>query len=430
LVLLLLASGALVVRQKRLEAEHLALEAMTMDLREAHLRAETASRSKSQFLANMSHELRTPFNGLMGMLDLLQATEPSAQQVDYIQTAQASASHLLTLLNDILDLSALESGKLTLKPAVVRVPRLLSEVNALMQPLAKEKGLEFQTHLPTQELPLVFADDTRLKQILFNLVNNAIKFTDTGSVRLTVSERSRSADTLEIVFNVQDTGIGMDARVLSRLFQRFYQVEDGSTRRYGGTGLGLEISQSLAHMMQGDITVTSVLNVGSTFTVTLNLPIHDATAELVKEPAALLPLEDPATEHAQAPASESARILVVEDHPINQKLMGILLGRMACQVSFSENGQLAVDMVRQTPFDLILMDVNMPVMDGLTATREIRSLLGPASKTPIVVLTADVMNEAREKSLAAGANDFVTKPLQMDQLRELIRKYTVGKTIA
>jgi CheY-like chemotaxis protein len=299
-----------------------------------------------------------------------------------------------------------------------------------MQPLAKEKGLEFQTHLPTQELPLVFADDTRLKQILFNLVNNALKFTDTGSVRLTVSERSRSADTLEIVFNVQDTGIGMDARVLSRLFQRFYQVEDGSTRRYGGTGLGLEISQSLAHMMQGDITVTSVLNVGSTFTVTLNLPIHDATAELVKEPAALLPLEDPATEHAQAPASESARILVVEDHPINQKLMGILLGRMACQVSFSENGQLAVDMVRQTPFDLILMDVNMPVMDGLTATREIRSLLGPASKTPIVVLTADVMNEAREKSLAAGANDFVTKPLQMDQLRELIRKYTVGKTIA
>jgi CheY-like chemotaxis protein len=222
----------------------------------------------------------------------------------------------------------------------------------------------------------------------------------------------------------------MDARVLSRLFQRFYQVEDGSTRRYGGTGLGLEISQSLAHMMQGDITVTSVLNVGSTFTVSLSLPIHPPTVDSVAEPAAPLPMAGAAQLQLPVPTSESAHVLVVEDHPINQKLMGILLGRMACQVSFSENGQLAVDLVRQTPFDLILMDVNMPVMDGLTATREIRSLLGPASQTPIVVLTADVMNEAREKSLAAGANDFVTKPLQMDQLRELIRKYTVGKTIA
>jgi CheY-like chemotaxis protein len=377
----------------------------------------------------MSHELRTPFNGLMSMLGLLQSSSPNPQQLDYIQTAQASASHLLTLLNDILDLLALETGKLALKPSVVRVPRLLSEVNALMQPLAKQKGLEFQTHLPAVPLPAIFADETRLKQILFNLVSNAIKFTDAGSVRLTVSERSRSEKTVEIMFNVQDTGIGMDAKALSRLFQRFYQVENSSTRHYGGTGLGLEISQSLAHMMQGEITVTSVLNVGSTFTATLNLPTHEATAELVTEPATLLPLEDPATVHTQTPAPEAARILVVEDHPINQKLMGILLGRMACQVSFSENGQLAVDLVRQTPFDLILMDVNMPVMDGLTATREIRSLPGPASQTPIVVLTADVMNDAREKSMAAGANDFVSKPLQMDQMRELVRRYAVGKTV-
>jgi signal transduction histidine kinase/ActR/RegA family two-component response regulator len=429
LVLLTLASGALVVRQKRMETERLALETMAQDLREAHFRAEAANRSKSQFLANMSHELRTPFNGLMGMLGLLQSSSPNPQQLDYIQTAQASASHLLTLLNDILDLSALETGKLALKPSVVRVTRLLSEVNALMQPLAKQKGLEFQTHLPAVPLPAIFADETRLKQILFNLVSNAIKFTDAGSVRLTVSERSRSAKTVEIMFNVQDTGIGMDAKALSRLFQRFYQVENSSIRQYGGTGLGLEISQSLANMMQGQITVTSVLNVGSTFTVTLILPTHEATAELVAEPGVLLPMEDPATVNDQAPTSETARILVVEDHPINQKLMGILLGRLACQVSFSENGKMAVDLVRHTPFDLILMDVNMPVMDGLTATREIRSLSGPASQTPIVVLTADVMNEAREKSLAAGANDFVSKPLQMDQLRELVRRYAVGKTI-
>ena len=434
LVLLIVASGALVVRQKRMEAERLALETMTEDLREAHLRAETASRSKSQFLANMSHELRTPFNGLMGMLGLLQGTSTNPQQLDYIQTAQASASHLLTLLNDILDLSALETGKLTLKPTVVQVPRLISEVSALMLPLAKEKGLEFETHLPTAPLPSVWVDETRLKQILFNLVNNAIKFTDTGSVRLTVSEVSRSAQSLAIVFNVQDTGIGMDAKVLSRLFQRFYQVEDSSTRRFGGTGLGLEISQSLARMMQGGITVTSVLNVGSTFTVTLNLPIHEAVAGPVAQAAVVAPQAPMAPAvgspvHGQESRSEAAQVLVVEDHPINQKLVGVLLGRMACQVSFCENGQLAVEEVRKSKFDLILMDVNMPVMDGLAATREIRSLPGPASQTPIVVVTADVMNEAREKSLAAGANDFISKPLQIEQLREVVRRYAAGKTI-
>jgi signal transduction histidine kinase/ActR/RegA family two-component response regulator len=430
LVLLVIASGALVVRQKRLEAERLAVEKMTEDLREAHFHAESANRSKSQFLANMSHELRTPFNGLMGMLGLLQSTSPSPQQLDYIQTAQASASHLLTLLNDVLDLSALETGKLTLKPTAVRVPRLLSEVNALMQPLAKEKGLEFLTHLPEMALPVVFADETRLKQILFNLVSNAIKFTDTGSVRLTVSERSRSAQTLGIVFTVQDTGIGMDAQVLSRLFQRFYQVEGSSTRRYGGTGLGLEISQSLARRMNGDITVTSVLHVGSTFTATLNLPIHETRADEAIAPIA--PVTRPGVSHSAAMElnSETARVLVVEDHPINQKLVGVLLKRMACQVSFCENGQLAVELVRQTPFDLILMDVNMPVMDGLTATREIRSMSGPESQTPIVVITADVMNEAREKSFAAGANEFLTKPLQIDQLRDVVRRYAVGKIVA
>jgi signal transduction histidine kinase/ActR/RegA family two-component response regulator len=434
LVLLVVASGALVVRQRRMEAERLALETMTEDLREAHLRAETASRSKSQFLANMSHELRTPFNGLMGMLGLLEGTSPNAQQLDYIQTAQASASHLLTLLNDILDLSALETGKLTLKPTVVQVPRLISEVSALMLSLAKEKGLEFKTHLPTVPLPSVLADETRLKQILFNLVNNAIKFTDAGSVRLTVSEGSRSAQSVEIVFNVQDTGIGMDTQVLSRLFQRFYQVEDSSTRRFGGTGLGLEISQSLARMMHGEISVTSVLNVGSTFTVTLHLPIQEATAEPVAQAAAVAPeaamdLAVGSPVQAQGPQSEHAQVLVVEDHAINQKLVGVLLGRMACQVRFCENGQLAVEEVRKSKFDLILMDVNMPVMDGLQATREIRALPGPASQTPIVVVTADVMNEAREKSFAAGANDFISKPLQLERLREVVRRYAVGKTI-
>ncbi len=427
LVLLIFASGALLVRQKRLEAERIALEKMTEDLRDAHFRAEAANRGKSQFLANMSHELRTPFNGLMGMLGLLQSTSPSPQQADYIQTAQDSASHLLTLLNDILDLSALESGKMTLKPAAMQVRHLLGDVNALMQPLAKDKGLEFQMQLPDAALPTLYADATRVKQILFNLVSNAIKFTQTGSVRLTVSEHFRGADAVEIRFNVQDTGIGMDATVLARLFQRFYQVEESSTRHYGGTGLGLEISQSLARMMQGEITVTSVLNIGSTFTATLLLPIYQAA---VAEPSrAVAPAVGQQSTPSMMAEVQAMRVLVVEDHPINQKLVGVLLTRMGCVVSFCENGQLAVDEVQHKPFELILMDVNMPVLDGLTATRRIRALPGNESQTPIVVVTADVMNEAKEQSLAAGANDFISKPLQIHLLREVVKRYAAGKAV-
>jgi signal transduction histidine kinase/ActR/RegA family two-component response regulator len=444
LVLLCVAAGALVVRQRKMEAERLALEQLTEELREAHFQAEAANRGKSQFLANMSHELRTPFNGVMGMLGLLQETEVSPQQADYIQTAQGSASHLLTLLNDILDLSALETGKLNLKPVDVSLKRLLGEVNALMQPLAKDKGLAFVMHLPPESLPVVVADDTRIKQILFNLINNAIKFTEAGQVNLTVSMGDRMDETLELVFAVQDTGIGMDAAVLFRLFQRFYQVDDSSTRKFGGTGLGLEISQSLARMMQGDISVASTVGVGSTFTAKVRLPLGTTVIEpaakpvAAVEPAAPVWQPEPATQIAPdvpAPVAKvevkvqtgtdapPLRVLVVEDHPINQKLVGVLLARMAAQTSFCENGQMAVELVQQKVFDLVLMDVNMPVMDGLTAIRHIRAMDGEAARVPIVVLTADVMNEARDKAMAAGADAFVSKPVNLDQLRAIVVEY-------
>jgi CheY-like chemotaxis protein len=417
----------LVLRQKRMESERLALEKMTEALRNAHFRAEAANRGKSQFLANMSHELRTPFNGLMGMLGLLENTALTPQQSDYIQTAQGSASHLLTLLNDILDLSALETGKLTLKPTTVEPQSLLRDVKALMQTQARSKGLDFQLHMPPAPLPRVLADETRVKQILFNLVSNAIKFTDSGCVTLTVSVGERSDETLPLVFEISDTGIGMDATVLSQLFQRFYQVEDGSTRRFGGTGLGLEISQSLAAMMQGEITVVSTVGVGSTFTLTLGLPI-EADPGI---PLATVETVAPAQPLLEAPAhgvdTQCLHVLVVEDHPVNQKLVGVLLGRMGCRLEFCENGQLALDRVQQQGFDMILMDVNMPVMDGLTATRLIRALPGAVAQTPIVVFTADVMNEAREQALAAGANDFITKPVNVEQLRTIVQKYAAAK---
>jgi CheY-like chemotaxis protein len=420
-----------------MEAERRAMEQLTVELRDAQFRAEAANRSKSQFLANMSHELRTPFNGLMGMLGLLQGTSVTPQQADYINTAQESATHLLTLLNDILDLSALESGKMTFKPAPFEIPRLLSEVQALMLPLAKSKGLDFQVQAPSDGLPVVLADETRVKQILFNLLSNAIKFTSAGSVHLHVSERSRTGETLDIVFEIRDTGIGMEPAALARLFQRFYQVEDSSTRRYGGTGLGLEISQSLAHTMNGEITVQSTVGVGSTFTATLSLPTCNVAPETSSTASSQAALEgqtaavtatQPSTE-ATEPRTAAMRVLVVEDHPINQKLVGVLLDRMGCSTSICENGQLALDCVRREAFDLILMDVNMPVMDGLAATRLIRALPGTVAQTPIVVLTADVMNEAREQALKAGANDFVSKPVKVDQLREIILKYAGDKVL-
>ncbi len=436
LILLLVASGALALRQKRQEAERAALEQLTDELREAQFKADSANRGKSQFLANMSHELRTPFNGMMGMLGLLEGTTITPEQSDYIKTAQSSANHLLTLLNDILDISALEAGKMNLKPAPLHLPQLLYDVNALMQTHAASKSLDFSIRLLGPVLPWVLADETRVKQILFNLVNNAVKFTERGSVTISVSHIAKSDGHIEITCVVRDTGIGMDAAALSKLFQRFYQVDSSTTRKFGGTGLGLEISQSLAQMMGGEITVVSEPGIGSEFTAKLLFPSCDAPASeivnaakvqsdfapsvssIVTQPAINLPTPEP-----PVPSAPQARILVVEDHPINQKLVGVLLSRMGCHVTFCENGQLAVEAVKKEAFDVILMDVNMPVMDGLTATRTIRAMEGNAAKTPIVVFTADVMNEASEMARAAGADDFLGKPVKVDRLRETIQKY-------
>ena len=429
LVLLLVGSGALALRQARQEKERIALEQLTDDLREARVKAEAANRGKSQFLANMSHELRTPFNGMMGMLSLLEGAQITPEQADYVKTAQSSANHLLTLLNDILDISALEAGKMSLKPQAVYLPRLLDDVASLMEPHARSKGLAFSIERPVPPaapLPWVVVDETRLKQILFNLINNAVKFTERGAVAVRVNHVMESTLLVRLVIAVQDTGIGLDAKGLAQLFQRFFQVDSSATRKFGGTGLGLEISQSLARMMGGNITVSSVLGEGSVFTASLLLPRSEAPSEPVPVAAPVAVTASHPTAASTQLSLSAPRILVVEDHPINQKLVGVLLGRMGCHVTFCENGQLAVERVAQEPFDVILMDVNMPVMDGLTATRAIRAMPGPVARTPIVVFTADVMNEATEMARDAGADDFLGKPVKVDQLRATIYKYLEG----
>lgn len=421
LLLLLLAAVALRLHEVKQASEKRKSQALTAHFRETQIQAERANRSKSKFLANMSHELRTPFNGILGMLSLLSTTGLNAQQADYVRTANASASHLLNVLNDILDISALDEGKISIHPEPCHLPELLKDIESVMRPQALAKGLGFAFEVSSDLAPWGLMDVTRLKQILFNLINNAIKFTARGAITVTVRRAPmrpwdapvRSGPVL--LFEVEDTGIGMAGEAIDGLFQRFHQVDSSVARQFGGSGLGLEISQSLARMMGGVIEVRSVLGEGSCFTLELPFDLCDAPAAI----ATLVPL---AVHNADMDNASAHRVLVAEDNPVNRKFVGILLDRMGYQTTFCENGKLAVDCVQAEDFDLVLMDVHMPVMDGLAATRAIRALSGKARNIPIIALTADAMNTAQEDALSAGVNFFVTKPVHMARLQEAISR--------
>ncbi len=437
----LLAAATLLLRQRRQQRERAALEALNQELRDAKYQADSANRGKSQFLANMSHELRTPFNGMLGMMSMLDDTPLNAQQRDYIQTAKDSAQHLLTLLNDILDMSSLEAGKMKIQPEPVDIRRLLNDVGSLMSGAATRKKLGFNQEIPSELPGCVEVDATRLRQILYNLLNNAIKFTDTGSVTFRVL-CERTASVVHWTFEVADTGIGMNPSTVAQLFQRFHQEDYSATRKFGGTGLGLEISRSLARLMAGDISVQTTQGKGSCFTVKLTTPLCEPgtvpeSPTQVAPSAAVPPLtstdRQPATlPPAPAPVAAAAEvgalsILVAEDHPVNRKFVGALLDKLGHRVTFAENGQEALDLVTNQDYDLVFMDVHMPEMDGLTSTRLIRRLPGTRSKIPVIALTADVMNEARERALAAGVDEFISKPVQKDKLDQAIRHWVRKK---
>jgi signal transduction histidine kinase/ActR/RegA family two-component response regulator len=423
LVLLMAGAGALLVRQRRQEKERLQLEQMAHALGQAHSSAQAASRAKSEFLATMSHELRTPLNGMLGMLGLLDRAHLNSQQSDYLGAAQASAQHLLTIVNDVLDLSSLDNGNLILNASATNLVALFGELDQQMRPLALRKGLQYALNVAPAPMPLVQVDGTRLLQILVNLVSNAVKFTVQGCVEVQLDLRFAPAGRVALEVRVRDTGIGMDAQVLSQLFQRFHQVDSSATRRFGGIGVGLEISQALATLMGGSIAVDSQPGAGSVFTLRLELPVADAPGAVFPKPAALHAPGDSNSGTVTDLHRRRPRILVVEDHPINQKLVGALLERMACDSEFCENGQTALDRVQADAFDLVLMDVNMPVMDGLSATRAIRGLSNGAASIPIVIFTADVMNEARQRAFESGANDFLAKPVKIAELKASLQKY-------
>jgi two-component system, sensor histidine kinase len=430
--MLLLGATALMLRHRRLQRERRELEMLNDALREAKAQADSASQGKSRFLANMSHELRTPFNGLLGMLDMLEETPLSPQQRDHLLTARDSARHLLNLLNDILDMSALEAGKMSVQPEPVDMLRLISEVHAVMAPAGQRKQLNMRLHLPSDTPGLVLADPTRTRQILFNLMSNAVKFTDHGEVDVRVNW-TQQAGTVRWILAVRDTGIGMNESMQAQLFQRFHQVDGSATRRFGGSGLGLEISRTLARLMGGDISVRSALGDGSVFTLELSTPMAPANtptpspslAPLAPSTASAAETPMPAASPAPTRHAESIEwsVLVAEDHPVNRKFMGALLNKLGHAVTFAENGQQALDLVRQHDFDIVFMDIHMPEMDGLTSTQLIRALPGEKRRIPIVALTADVMNNAADRATGAGVDEFLSKPVQKDQLQAALDRW-------
>ena len=410
--LLLLVLGVVVLRQLRASTRRRSsLEAIAESLSAARLEAESANRAKSAFLANMSHEIRTPFHGMLGMMSLLQDARLTPQQAGFLETAKQSANHLLSILNDILDISQLETGKLQVAPEPVDLLQLIDEVGALMRVQAQAKGLSMRVAVSPEVPRWVQADGTRVKQILFNLLSNAVKFSNSGGVELSVCVSTTGG----LEFIVTDTGIGMDKTTLARLFQRFMRADESTSRRHGGTGLGLEISRDLARVMGGDITVRSTPGAGSTFTV--SLPLQPA------EPAQAGRAAPAVVAGAEPGAARRLRVLVAEDHPVNRAYLEAVLDKLGHEAVFSEDGDGAVRAMQAQAFDVVLMDLHMPGMDGFAAARAIRAMPGPRGRVPIVALTADAFREARDRAREAGMDGFLTKPAHLPQLRDVLARY-------
>ncbi len=404
---MLLFVGLLVLHIRRQARRYVELKTLSRELAVARDQAEAANHGKTIFLANMSHEIRTPFQGLLGMLTLLDEPNLSGRQRDYLQTARDSAMHLLGVLNDILDVSTMESGTLKLSVSPVPLHNVMQEVDDLMQVAARDKGLELRVEAARDLPEWVMADATRVRQILYNLINNAVKFTPEGSVSASIARGEPGQPS--IVMTVSDTGVGMDTETTRNLFTRFYQADNSLRRRIGGAGLGLEISRNLARMMGGDIRVTSHPGEGSVFTVTLDLA-ETAAPEALH--SAGMALGD----------SRSLRVLVAEDHPINLKYMSILLDKMGHQAVFCENGQEALQLLERQPFDVVLLDYHMPVLDGLATTEAIRQLDGDTAQIPVILVTADVVNDTRKRAQEVGVSAFASKPLQGEDLRRAMRQ--------
>jgi signal transduction histidine kinase/ActR/RegA family two-component response regulator len=392
-------------RQRKVRAQlKAAVEERTRDLIAARARAEQASRIKSEFVANISHEMRTPLNGVIGFIHLALQQPASPEVTEYLRIAQLSAKGLLNLINDILDFSKMESGRLEIVPRVFALRPFITDITSLLGQDAARKKLKLESFVDSSVPEWVLADHERLRQVLVNLLGNAIKFTAHGSVSLEVAH---SGNQLECT--VRDTGIGIPREKQEIIFEAFQQADNSTSRSYGGTGLGLTISKKLVESMGGHLMLASEPGQGSTFWFTINAPTASAPA----------PVAEPREEMPALPL----RILVVEDNRVNQHLALELLRKRGHTTAVAGNGQEALATIERDSFDLVLMDIQMPEMDGLEAVRHIREAEARTGlHLPVVAMTARAMAGDREAILAAGMDDYLEKPVQMEKLDAVLRR--------
>jgi signal transduction histidine kinase len=405
--------------QHQLVNKNKELEQIKDQLQESIRVADQANEAKSVFLANMSHEIRTPLTAIIGFAEYLQGADSGAEDINQaIASIHNSSIHLLEIINDILDISKIEANHIELECTDISPVTVVSEVVDIISQRAAHKGLELKTEIRHPLPKHISTDPTRLRQILINLCGNAIKFTESGSVTIRTSYLAKDRS---IKYEVIDTGIGLREEEIERIFKPFTQADNSTTRRFGGTGLGLTLSRQLAELLGGTVVCSSSkAGQGSTFTVTISVG-DIATLELI--PGTDIKTADTAPQSALAKPALSGTIMLVEDVDLIQQLISLRLSSFGLKPFVADNGETALNLVRQQKFDLILMDLQMPVMDGLTAIREIRKL---GYSKPIIALTANNLESERVRCLNAGADDFIAKPINFVLLFELIEHYLSG----